>query len=91
MEETWVPGENHLPAASHWGALSHNDVSMIPWTGFEITTLVVIGTDCIGSVDMYPTTYVFKLCTDIPVVVYLPNAYFHRYIAFRYKFELMFI
>jgi hypothetical protein len=31
----------------------HNSVSTVsfasPWTGFELTTLVVIGTDCIGS------------------------------------------
>jgi hypothetical protein len=27
VEETGVPGENHLPAASHWQTLSHNVVS----------------------------------------------------------------
>jgi hypothetical protein len=27
VEETWVPGENHRPAASHWQTLSHNVVS----------------------------------------------------------------
>jgi hypothetical protein len=26
-----------------------------PWTGFELTTLVVIGTDCIGSCNKYHT------------------------------------
>ena len=26
MEETGVPRENHLPAASHWQTLSHNVV-----------------------------------------------------------------
>ena len=36
---------------SHWLTLSHNFASStpLPWTGFEITTLVVIGTDCTGS------------------------------------------
>jgi len=29
-EETEVPGENHLPDASHWQTLSHNVVSTTP-------------------------------------------------------------
>ena len=50
MEETGVPGENHRPAASHWQTLSHNVVSNTSaWTGLKLTTLVGIGTDCIGS------------------------------------------
>ena len=52
VEETEVPRENHWPVTSHWQTLSHN-VGCIqytsPWTGFKLTTLVVIGTDCIGS------------------------------------------
>ena len=47
VEETVVPRENHLPGTSRWQTLSHNAVS--PWPWFELTTLVVIGTDCIGS------------------------------------------
>jgi hypothetical protein len=52
VEKTGVPRENHWPAASHWQTSSHHmtcidDTS--PWTGFELTTLVVIGTDCIGT------------------------------------------
>ena len=39
VEETRVPGENHRPAASHWQTLA----------GFEPTILVMIGTECIGS------------------------------------------
>ena len=27
VEETWIPGENHQPAGSHWQTLSHNVVS----------------------------------------------------------------
>ena len=53
VEETGIPGENHRPAASHWQTLSQNVVSSTPSLrgirGFELTTLVVIGTDCIGS------------------------------------------
>jgi hypothetical protein len=51
VEETGVPRENHWPVASHWQTLSHN-ISIeyaSPWMGFELTTLVVIGTDCTGS------------------------------------------
>ena len=31
VEETEVPGENHLPVANHWQTLSHNVVSSITW------------------------------------------------------------
>ena len=51
VEGTGVPGENHWPVASHWQTLSHNVVSSTPRheQGFELTTLVMIGTDCTGS------------------------------------------
>ena len=49
VEETGGPGENHQPVASHWQTLSHNVVLSSPWSRFELTTSVVIGTDCIGS------------------------------------------
>jgi hypothetical protein len=40
----------HEWIAGHWQTLSHSVVSSTPpWTGFELTTLVLIGTDCIGS------------------------------------------
>jgi len=44
VEETGVPGRNHRPVASHW-QIEYTS----PRTGFELTTLVVIGTDCTGS------------------------------------------
>ena len=47
MKETVVSGEICWPAASHWQTLSHN--VRISWAGFELTTLVVIGTDYTGS------------------------------------------
>jgi hypothetical protein len=43
LEET---GSTHRPATSHWLTLSHYVVLN---TGFKLTTLVVIGTDCTGS------------------------------------------
>jgi len=49
VEETGVTGETYQPATSHWLTLSHYVVSITPWAGFKLTTLVVIGTDCTGS------------------------------------------
>ena len=52
VEETGVPGENHQTVESHWQTLSHNIVSStprLPPAGFQLTTLVVIGTDCTSS------------------------------------------
>jgi hypothetical protein len=51
VEETRVPGENHWPVTSHWQTLSHNVVLgyTSPWVELELTTLVLIGTDCIGT------------------------------------------
>jgi hypothetical protein len=55
VKETGVPGENHWLVASHWQTLSHNVVSSVhlAWVEFDLT-LVVIGTDCTGSLN--PTT-----------------------------------
>jgi hypothetical protein len=39
VEETGIPGKNHLPSASHWHIMLHEYTS--PWTGFELTTFVV--------------------------------------------------
>jgi len=49
VEEIGVPRENHQPAGSHWQNWSHNAVQSSPWVGIELTTSVVIGTDCIDS------------------------------------------
>jgi len=48
---SFIGGGNHVPTASCWLTLSHNVVSSTPRLsgGFELTTLVMIGTDCIGS------------------------------------------
>ena len=48
VEETGGPRENHWPVTSHWQTLSHNVVHLA-LIRFELTTSVVIGTDCIGS------------------------------------------
>ena len=63
--------ENHRPAASHWQTLSHN-VSSTPrheqW--FELTKLVVIGTDCIGiCISNYDTITMTpnELCNEMEI------------------------
>ena len=50
LEETGVPGENHRLVASYW-QLYHIMLYRVhlAWVGFELTTLVVKGTDCIDS------------------------------------------
>jgi hypothetical protein len=43
-------GRNHQLTSSHWKTLSHKVVSSTPRLGaFELTTLVVIGTECTDS------------------------------------------
>jgi hypothetical protein len=58
MEETRVPRENHWPVESHWQTLSHNVYRVhLAWAGFELTTLVVIHTNCTGiNYHMITTT-----------------------------------
>jgi hypothetical protein len=56
---SFIGGENHRPVASHWpeylekttDKLYHTMLYQvhIAWAGFELTTLVVIGTDYTGS------------------------------------------
>jgi hypothetical protein len=50
VEETGVPGENHQPVAST-DKLYHIMLYRVylTWTRFELTTSVVIDTDCTGS------------------------------------------
>jgi hypothetical protein len=49
VEETGGPGENHRPVASLTDKLYHIMLYTSPWSRFELTTSVVIGTGCIGS------------------------------------------
>jgi len=54
------------PVASHWQTLSHNVVSSKPRHErvFELTTLVVIGTDCMDENEIH------RQYTQNPEVVY---------------------
>jgi hypothetical protein len=54
-EETGIPGQNHRPPVCHWQTLSHCCIEhSSSWAGFELTTLVDIGTYCI---DRYTSKY----------------------------------
>ena len=64
VEKIRVPRENHWPSVSHWQTLSYYKISASPWSGFELTTLVVIGTDCIGSCK---SNYHMITTTTIPI------------------------
>jgi hypothetical protein len=78
VEDTGTPGENHRPAASHWQTLSHNGVSSTPHlSGFDLTTLVVIYTDCIGSYKsnyhMITTTTALYTCISNGILCHQDN------------------
>jgi hypothetical protein len=67
VKETGVLGENHQPVACNWKTLSNNVVPLelaSGWEEFELTTLVVIGTDCICSCKY---NYVYDHATMVPV------------------------
>jgi hypothetical protein len=50
VEKTGVSTENHRPAANHWQIYSIMLYQVhLAWVGFDLTTLVVISTDCTGS------------------------------------------
>jgi len=50
VEKIGLPGGNRRPAASHWQLHSIILYQIhLAWAVFELTTLVVIGTDCICS------------------------------------------
>jgi hypothetical protein len=71
VEETGVSGENHRPVASHW-QFYHIMFYWVhlAWAGFELTKLVVIGTDCIGS---FKSNY--HTITMAPCVLYVSWIY----------------
>ena len=69
VKETGVPGENHRTVASHWQTFSHNVVSSTPrhgWAGFELITLVMIGTNCIGSCKSRQHTIMTRMLSVLP-------------------------
>ena len=79
VEETGVPRENHRPVESHWRTLSH-----IAWAGFEFTTSVVIGTDCIGS---YKSNYHMITATMAPYTIKSIGLWLHYFIPLSTIFQ----
>ena len=73
VDETGVSGENHRPVASHW-QLYHIMFYWVhlAWAGIELTKLVVIGTDCIGS---FKSNYHTITTTTTPYVSWIYNQY----------------
>jgi hypothetical protein len=65
MKETGAPRENHWPAESQWQTVSHDVVS--PERELELTMLLVIGTDCIGSCT---SNYHTIMTTTAPLLLY---------------------
>jgi hypothetical protein len=63
VEEIRVPAGNHRPAASHCQMLSYNAV-LSTRARFELTTLMVIDTNCTGSCK---TNYHTITTTTVPV------------------------
>jgi hypothetical protein len=68
LEKTEVPGENHRPVCSKLftNVITQRCIDLtVPWVIFQLTTLVVVGTDCIGS------WYKSKIVKSVSK--YLPN------------------
>jgi hypothetical protein len=82
VEETGVSGENDRPVASHWQPLSHTVVSNrvhLAMNGVQLTTSVVIGTDCTCSCK---SNYLTITTTVTPDWYYMyPDCYFSCYIV----------
>ena len=86
VEKTGGPGENHRPVASHWQTLSHKNVMLytLSWSRFELTTSVVIGTDCIGSCKsnyhtIMATTAPQVLCNTVNMLLLREDFFFWRH------------
>ena len=85
LEETEVLRKKHLPVVNQRRTLSYNVVRILitpflysnsscieytsPWRGFELTTLVVIGIECIGSckyeyhtIKLFRNFFILVLC-----------------------------
>ena len=84
VEET---GEHYRPVVCHWQSLSHNVVSSIPRHQFELTTLVVIGTDCTGSCKSN-----YHTCIEPAIVIVIKCIYiiFVQIVVFKYSIRIYF-
>jgi len=55
-------GETHRPDTTHWQTSHILYRVHVAWPGFELTTLVVIGTDCTYRCIPYDHDYDCPLC-----------------------------
>ena len=93
MEETGVPEENHWPVASHWQTLHIMLYRVhLAWMGFDLTTSVVIDTDCIGIcksnyhtitvapsfMDLKSSLLSYVTCIYIPYISVIDVAYINE-------------
>ena len=70
VDETEVLGENHWPVTSYWQTILHKIALSTPrLSGGELKTLVVIGSDCIGS---YKSNYHTIATTTTPHYALIP-------------------
>ena len=78
VEDIGVPGEHHQPAASHWQFFFCIILYRVhlAWAGFELTTLVVVGTDWI-----YSCNYNYHMITittkTFPNLIQIHNNYMY--------------
>jgi hypothetical protein len=69
VDETEVPGENHWHVASHWQVYLIICIEYTSlWNRFEITTLVMVGTDCSGS---FKSNYHTIMTNPVPTKFYI--------------------
>jgi hypothetical protein len=86
------PEKTHRPATSHWKTLSRNIVSSthLHTVGFKLATLVVIGTDCIGSCKSNYHTITTRtdpvhILYQILIVYLYMYIYMYLYLSYFYQ------
>ena len=89
----WITQRNHQPAISHWQTLS----------GFKLTTLVVIGTDCTDSCksNYHTLCTIFMTMTapcekgrkntQLHVILHVLHFKFGKHYSFTYVYVLLWI
>jgi hypothetical protein len=77
----WSIQRNHRPVEVTRKLVSHNVVTS-PWTGFELTILVMIGTDCTGSCKSNHHTITTTTAPYIKILILFP--YIFNLLAKKY-------
>jgi hypothetical protein len=97
VEKTRIPGENHIPATSHWQTLSHNVVSSTPCLN-RILTHNVSDTNRLVNLSLLICTNLNKMkssllkITTLEVYKKLYSAYFfHCYMSVVFSRDSAFL